>query len=303
MKSFSLNTWLTVIIFHCFFALSAQAQTLQWAKKLELDFRPIWSIESDASGNIFVAGNFQHTIDFDPGPGQFNLSSTAFTVDAFVAKYTSSGNFLWAKKFGGKYYDEGLELAVDGNGNVYFSGVFIDTVDFDPGPATFNIIAAHSTVNNADIFITKLDGSGNLIWAKSIGSTANERVYSLALDANFNVYTTGYFNGAVDFDPGAATSSFNSGTVNRTFISKLDSNGDFVWAREIPSPSINVGRGITIDKSGNVCVTGYFFGSANFTVASLTSTGTPNSSSVCNEDVLKYAFATHKQAIPLKKIV
>ncbi len=111
--------------------------------------------------------------------------------------------------FGGSNFDRVYGLAVDSSGNVYTTGSFRDdTVDFDPGAGTANL-----TSNNDDIYVSKLDSSGNYVWAKSFGSTNNSgnySGYSVAVDSSGNVYTTGYFRGTVDFDPGAGTTNLTT---------------------------------------------------------------------------------------------
>ena len=101
-------------------------------------------------------------------------------------------------------------------------------MDFDPGAGTFNLTA--SNVYN-DIFISKLDASGNFVWAKSIGGSNEDRGYSIATDASGNVYISGQFSGTVDFDPGAGIFELTSELSSDTFILKLDASGNFVWAK------------------------------------------------------------------------
>ena len=126
-------------------------------------------------------------------------------------------NFEWAKSMGGGNPDWGNSVAVDASGNVYTTGFFDGTVDFDPGAGTFNLTSAVGY----DIFISKLDASGNFVWAKSIGGVNDDWGNSIAVDASGNVYTTGWFMNTADFDPGPGT--FNLTTVGSEdiFICKL----------------------------------------------------------------------------------
>src|SRR5262249_31786455 len=126
------------------------------------------NITVDSAGNIYVTGYFTGTADFDPGPGVYNITSAGLP-DAFVAKYTAAGRFVWARPFGGGGASGrclGMAIAVDGSGNVYTTGDFCGTVDFDPGSGTLNI---ESVDNNTDAFVVKLDVLGNLVWAKTLG--------------------------------------------------------------------------------------------------------------------------------------
>ena len=111
---------------------------------------------------------------------------------------TFSQNFAWAKQLGGVGSENSYAIAVDANGNVYTTGYFWLTTDFDPGIGTYNLTSA----GLYDIFVSKLDASGNFIWAKQIGGTSNDVGFSITVDANGNIYTTGYFRDTVDFDPG-----------------------------------------------------------------------------------------------------
>ncbi|MCP4851228.1 MAG: hypothetical protein GY900_05790, partial [Actinomycetia bacterium] len=121
------------------------------------------SVAVDSSGNVYTAGDFFDTVDFDPGAGTANLTSNG-QQDMFVSKLDSSGNYVWAKNFGGTGYDYGYSVAVDSSGNVYTTGSFRGTVDFDPGPGTANLTAVAQ-----DVFVWGLDSSGNL--AGSAGLT------------------------------------------------------------------------------------------------------------------------------------
>src|SRR5215213_1574997 len=94
----------------------------------------------DNAGNIIVTGRFTGTADFDPGPAVFTLTSNG-SSDIFVAKYTGSGTFLWAFKAGGTDRDAGYGVAVDNADNIYITGYFRNTADFDPSAATVNLVS------------------------------------------------------------------------------------------------------------------------------------------------------------------
>lgn len=229
------------------------------------------AIATDATGNVYITGGFVGTADFDPGPGVFNMTSAGQT-DIYIAKYDASGNFVWAKGIiGGTWFDHGYSILVDGTGNVHVVGRFYyqgGARDFDPGPGTFFL-----TADWEDIFILKLDNDGNFIWAKDIGNVLESRGYSVALDAAGNIYTTGYFLGTVDFDPGAGTfnlTSVGGSTGWDVFFSKLDANGNFVWAKAMVNSTSTYytdgyyGRKIAVDASGNVYSSGRYSGTTDF---------------------------------------
>ena len=233
----------------------------------------VFSLNIDANGDIYCTGNFQGTADFDPGPGVYNLTSAGHW-DVFVQKLDADGNFLWAKHMGGGSADTGFSIMTDASGNVYSTGDFRDTVDFDPGSGVYYL----TSVGIWDVFVQKLDSDGNFLWVKQIGGVGADRGYSNTIDVSGNLYTTGYFQGTVDFDPGTGEYDLTSvGNSSDIFILKLDSDGNFLWAKQMGGNEEDVPRSITIDANSNVYSTGYFQGIGDFDpgteVYNLTSAG------------------------------
>ncbi len=217
------------------------------------------SIAIDAAGNIYTTGHFAGTGDFDPGPGIFNLSASS-GYDIFILKLDALGNFVWAKNIGGASDERVSSIALDALGNVYTTGCFFGTTDFDPGSGTFNLTSA----GGYDIFISKLDSSGNFILAKNMGGTISVFGNSIVIDATGNIYTTGEFNGTADFDPNVGVVNITSAGSYDIFVSKLDALGNFVWAKNIGGTSYERTRSITLDVFGNIYTTGYFEGTVDF---------------------------------------
>jgi hypothetical protein len=247
-----------------------------------------YSIAIDTLDNVFTTGYFQAIVDFDPGVGTFNLTSTGGT-EIFISKLDSSGNFLWAKRLGGSTDDEGHSITIDGLGNVYITGLFSGTADFDPNIDTFNLTSS----GGVDIFISKLDTYGNFLWAKGIGSTSSDDGRSIDIDGLDNVYTTGYFNGTADFDPGTGTYNLTTANGIDVFISKLDASGNFIWAKQLGGTSDDYGNSIIIDIFDNFYTTGYFNETADFDP----STGTFNLNSVGDSDIFITKFGYNNTGI------
>ena len=214
-------------------------------------------IDFDPSGNIVIGGYATGAVDFDPGPGTFNLSSGG--QHGFVMKVDPSGNFLWARNFTGSTNNV-LRMHVDGSGNIYASGLTAGTVDFDPGAGTFNLVSAGGN----DVFAAKLDGSGNLLWARRAGGTGSDLAYPIVTDASGNVYVAGLFSGTADFDPSAGTFNLVSVGLNDMFVWKLDASGNFIWAVSAGGTSADVIYGSTLDASDNILLTGSFSNTADF---------------------------------------
>jgi hypothetical protein len=218
-----------------------------------------YSITVDALGNVYTIGHFRGTVDFDQGAGIANLTSVG-NEDIFVQKLDASGNFIWAKSFGASDEDEGSSITVDASGNVYSSGYFRGTVDFDPGAGTANLTSA----GDWDIFVQKLDASGNFIWAKSFGGISTDFGVAITVDASGNVYTTGRFSETVDFDPGAGTANLTSAAYYDVFVQKLDASGNFIWVKSFGGSYSDGGNSITVDASGNVYTIGFFIDTVDF---------------------------------------
>ncbi|PCJ66691.1 MAG: hypothetical protein COA58_04320 [Bacteroidetes bacterium] len=235
-----------------------------WAKKFGATLHNLGNdIAIDASGNVYVTGTFRGTVDFDPGTGVSNLTADN-SYDAFVLKLNSSGDYVWAKSFGSSYSESGNSIDLDAAGNVYTTGLFRDTVDFDPGTGINNLIADGSRYY---IFISKLDTDGNFVWARSFGnSLSNQEDPVISVDENGNVFTSAPFGGTIDFDPGVGTSELTSLSEEEDiFISKLDTDGNFVWAKNIGHVNGEIGvYSIDHDASGNTVVTGGFGGTIDF---------------------------------------
>lgn len=215
---------------------------------------------SQTNGYVYTTGSFSSGVDFDPGPLAFTLTSKGNT-DVFVNCLNNTGNFVYAQSLGSTDYDDPYSIKLDASDDVLITGEFVGTVDFDPGNGITNMSA---TVDFADIFILKTDNTGKFTWVRSFEGKAAKHVTSVTLDGAGNIYTTGSFNGTVDFNPAEVTYNLTSTGYTDAFISKLNASGMFVWARSIQGAQDAIGMGITTDVASNVYITGYFNGTADF---------------------------------------
>lgn len=257
---------LTSLIFFYFLHLCStfsQDITLDWVEHLgTTDYDSPAKMMVDYSGNIYTSGKLTDTIDFDPGPGVYNLQPH-LTEDLYIRKLDSEGNFDWVKPFKNLTYSEDSsirDLGTDTLGNIYVSGALNGLIDFDPGPDTFTL--ENDGYSNTDVFIVKLDSNGNLTWAKKIGGLWDQNVEAMHVDRGGNMYLTGFFRNTVDFDPGVGVFNMTSTTYGNNYILKLDTNGDLVWAKQIGENQFEdfYLTDLINDESGNLFISGHFSG-------------------------------------------
>ncbi len=217
----------------------------------------VYSMTSDPSGNLLLTGGFQNTVDFDPGPGIYTLTPLPTSSDAYVLKLDANGNFIWARKLGGGTAPvTGYYVSSDGVGNVYSVGRYQSTQDFDPGPGTYTLVP----VASHDIYISKLTAAGNFVWAKSVGGTSSDNPWSIKFDGS-HIYICGEFSGTADFDPGPGTYTLTAGS-NDGFILKLDTAGIFTWLKRFGAGGVQMNS--MYINSGYIYNSGSFYTTVDF---------------------------------------
>lgn len=178
----------------------------------------------------------------------------------FISFAIFSQSYEWGGRFGGTGEDVVRKMHVDANGNSYLTGYFTDTSDFDISSTEFNL-----TSNGMfDAFVLKTDTEGNLLWAISVGGVYYDYGTGITTDDQGNVYITGYFDGIVDFDPSPQEWFLTSQGGGDVFILKINSNGDFMWAKSIGGLGYEESTSIGVDELGNVYVLGYLYETVDF---------------------------------------
>ncbi len=270
-----------IVLFFALFLISIvyKAQlTYQWANSAGSSTNSEYgqAIASDPSGNVYVTGAFTGVVDFDPSVGTTTLSSLSGTQDIFLAKYDINGAFLWVKQIAGTNTEKPFDLVADASG-AYLAGIFMGTVDFNPN-AGINNITSLGGGTDGDGFFAKYDVNGNLTWVDRIGSTGNDRVIGIAVDASQNVYVSGFIGANADMDPGIPVVTFAVAGTYNAFFGKYSSTGAYTFAKQITG-RYSEGDDINIDASGNIYLTGSYAtsndfdpsgGTANLSTASLT---------------------------------
>ena len=189
-----------------------------------------------------------------------------FLFSMFTLSSAFSQTFDWVKSFGNAQTDMSFSTAIDASGNVYMGGFFYQTVDFDPDPS---VTENKTSFGAKDMFLSKFDASGSLLWVKQFGGSKNEEIRALSVDANNNLIVTGYFEGTCDFDPGTGIDNHTAGGVDNTFIMKLNSAGVIQW-KKFFTPYLNNkfascrSTALSVDNLGNIYTTGLFSNFVNF---------------------------------------
>ncbi|HNQ13061.1 MAG TPA: SBBP repeat-containing protein [Bacteroidia bacterium] len=271
------------------FNITAQGSFDVFVCKLDINGNFVWaksmggsgndealSIDGDNVGNIYVGGYFYATADFDPGSNTFNLISNGLS-DIFSVKLNQNGNFDWAKSAGGSALDQVNAIKVDALGDVYCAGNFDNTIDFDPGNPTFNLISN----GGFDCFVWKLNTAGNFLWAKQYGGPSSDHANEMVLDNMGNVYVAGQFGLTVDFNPGGGTYNLSVAGVVDSYVTKLSTTGNFVWAYAQGGTATDRSYGLAIDAAGYVHNSGDFDGPADFDPGS----GVFTMNTVNNDDI------------------
>ncbi len=232
------------------------------------------AIASGGAGNLYFTGEFQDNPDMDPGVGIFILNGASTHHQTYICKLNSAGNFVWAKTFTGTSNNETSAISVDGNENVLTSGQFNNTADLDPGPSSF--LLTNNVGGYNSIFVSKLDVSGNFVWAKQIGGVGEDFAVDIDTDPLGSVYLAGKFAETVDFDPNIGVHNETAPNDSCAFILKLSASGNFVYVRPVTSSFSVELKALDVDNMGHVAFTGNYRGTPDFEPG-LSFYGLPNS--------------------------
>jgi gliding motility-associated-like protein len=270
------------LLFFC--ALSGQifaqnAFVNEWALRLGSNGADrVYAVAADGAGNVYVAGEFNGTVDFNPNPNVTNNLTSNGGVDGFVAKYDASGNYLWAFNIGGEGNDFVYSLVVNSAGEVHIGGSFSGTVDFDPGAGTTNRSSNNPDGSNA--FVAKYTTAGALTWVRSFGGggtvqagappfvfliPSTSKALALALDASDNVLVTGQIQGT-NIDYGNGTPVNTVGRSDLFLASYAAADGAHRWSFNTGGAGSDINnnsQGLDVYFRGtSVFLTGEFKGAA-----------------------------------------
>jgi hypothetical protein len=242
---------LVLIFSFCFVITKAQNVGLDWVKTYGSTLNDNANIiKTDSKGNLYVAGTFTGTVDFDPGPAVVNKVSNG-GLDFYLLKLDSAGNILWVQTFGNLSNDNVEKVQIDKAGNILLTGRFMNTIDFDPSAN----VDFKTSNGFADIYILKLDNLGNYLWAKTIGGSGSDVARGLSINTSNDVIIAGNFSNTVDFDPGSGVTTKSALTVD-IYILQLDAAGNFKWVKTLEGPQNNSVQvnDLMFDKNNNILI-------------------------------------------------
>lgn len=211
----------------------------------------------DGTGTVYTANTFSGTLVVNPGSQQTSLASTQ--TDVLVTRYDANGGFTWGNRFAGTGAETVGDLAVSGTGDLYLTGSFTGTTDFDPGTGTTPLTSV-----GQDAYVVRLNSNGTLVWARQFGGSDADRGTAIAIGSNGSLYAAGTFQGSADFDPGSATTTLTSAGSSDAFIVRLTTVGAYSWAGQQGGASSDTLADVAVDARGNLYTAGTFTGLADF---------------------------------------
>ncbi len=209
-----------------------------------------YAIAVDGSGSAVVTGSTT-SAEF-PTSGAFDTSFNG-AQDVFVTKVSGSGALLWSAFLGGASGEEGHAIAVDGNGDIFVAGE-TRSGDF-PSSGGFDTTLGGAAFSTYDAFVTKVSASGVLVWSSFLGGSENDHAHGIAVDGSGNAFVTGVTYSA-DF-PSAGGFDTTLGGPFDAFVTKVSGTGARLWSSLLGGGSLDFGRGVAVDGSGNAVITGY----------------------------------------------
>jgi len=250
--------FIVLILFN--FYLFSQLPEWQWVNNAGgTNLDQAWCIDNDSYDNCYITGSFRETATFGSfsltGSGPYNIN------DVFVAKVSSSGEWLWASQAGGSSSVTGRGITVDSIGNCYDVGIFSDTASF----GQYSI----STNTYSQIYVAKINSEGIWQWATQAGGDYADYGWSITSDMSNNIYVAGEINDIASFGSYSITS--NGGAD--IFVAKIDTLGIWQWAAQAGGNDSDFAYNLFPDNNGNILVTGAFNGTAIFGSQSITSNG------------------------------
>lgn len=213
----------------CYLVKLDQNGTFLWAQTFGgTGLDRINAVTSDANGNVYAAGYFANTVDFDPGPGVNNITTVAGS-DFFVSKFDQAGNYQWTKTFGAALSDYAYGVATDNAGNVYIVGEFSsDSLDANPDAGVNMLYNYTITGSYFEGYLIALDSTGSYLWSNTMKGSASDYARGVTVTSNQEIIVGGYFNTSIELDPAGSIATHGSSDA---YLAKFNNNGSFAWLK------------------------------------------------------------------------
>jgi len=214
------------------------------------------SIAVDSSGNAYVTGQADSN-DFPTTAGAFQPTFGGGNSDAYVAKLNPTGSGLvYSTYLGGINQDQAIGIAVDSSGDAYVVGT-TGSADFPTTAGAFQATGNQGAINPFDAFVTKVNPTGSgLVYSTYLGGSRFDEGTAIAVNALGNAYVTGLTESA-DFPTTVGALQTTLDGTDDAFVTKLDPTGSvLVYSTYLGGSSVDFGRAIAVDSSGNAYVAG-----------------------------------------------
>lgn len=219
----------------------------------------ISAVSADPAGNVYVAGTFTSSVDFDPGAA-LSVQTSLGGGDVFLAKYSPAGVLIWVDHIGAPGGESVNSLARDAAGNLYLAGTFEGNTDFDPGPG----VQVLNSSGGSDGYVAKFGPDGTLQWARRFGGAGADEVRDVGVDGAGNVYAAGVFAAQADPAPLVGGAILSDGPATDGFLVSFDASGGLRWDFPIGGLEDDAATAIGVSNAGTVTVAGVFKGIADF---------------------------------------
>lgn len=250
------NTSLTAPTTNFFIAKYDTLGSLKFVKNIaSTNVNSSWDLSVDNNNNYYIPGYFHGTATY----GTTQIASNGLN-DIFLLKMDGNGNIKWFRNFGGTGNDEGRAILTDNSNNIIFSGIYSQTISLQSTSIT--------SKGGYDIFISKIDTNGNIIWTKTIGSKYDDYSSRIINDCENNYYLCGYFQDTVWFD----NQMFVSRGQRDIFIAKISPQGNYIWIKTFGGTGIDSPSGFAYKNCDEMYLTGYIRSNAYFDSTLLSAT-------------------------------
>jgi hypothetical protein len=209
-----------------------------------------FSLAVSPTGKVYTTGTFPYTLFFDSG----DKRTSAGYGDIFLATFSTTGSYLWSKRFGGVNSDSGKGVAADALGNIYLAAAFNSTVGF--GGQSFSSVSTSPTV--PDSAVVSFDANGNHRWSKHLKGPNYVSVQSIAAGVG-GVAVCGSFHDSVDYGAGKYTNAKSADAM----VIRYSDTGSYLWSKHIGGLSFQVAYDVALDGAGNLYLTGWFDNTIN----------------------------------------